>query len=62
MEYLVVDKPRPIVLFEIAKGIVTGSTPDVGEQRRAHGARAADAGGQRGALIIAQVLVPGGAH
>jgi len=33
VEYLVVDKPRPIVLFEIAKGIVTGSTPDVGEQR-----------------------------
>jgi general stress protein 26 len=34
VEYLVVDKPRPIVLFEVAKGIVTGSTPDVGEQRR----------------------------
>jgi len=33
VEYLVVDKPRPIVLFEVAKGIVTGSTPDVGEQR-----------------------------
>src|SRR4051812_23092529 len=26
VEYLVVDKPRPIVLFEVAKGIVTGST------------------------------------
>src|SRR6188472_4445826 len=33
VEYLVVDKPRPVVLFEVAKGIVTGSTPDVGEQR-----------------------------
>ena len=33
VEYLVVNKPRPIVLFEVAKGIVTGSTPDVGEQR-----------------------------
>jgi general stress protein 26 len=33
VEYLKVDKPRPIVLFEVAKGMVTGSTPDVGEQR-----------------------------
>jgi len=33
VEYLVVNKPRPIVLFEVAKGIITGSTPDVGEQR-----------------------------
>lgn len=33
VEYLVVDKPRPIVLFELAKGIITGSTPDVGQQR-----------------------------
>jgi general stress protein 26 len=33
VEYLVVDKPRPLVLFEVAKGIITGSTPDVGEQR-----------------------------
>jgi general stress protein 26 len=33
VEYLKVDTPRPLVLFEVAKGIVTGSTPDVGEQR-----------------------------
>jgi general stress protein 26 len=33
VEYLVVNKPRPVVLFEVAKGIITGSTPDVGEQR-----------------------------
>ena len=33
VEYLLVDKPRPMVLFEVAKGLVTGSTPDVGEQR-----------------------------
>jgi len=33
VEYLVVGKPRPVVLFEVAKGIVTGSTPDIGEQR-----------------------------
>ena len=33
VEYLVVNKPRPVVLFEVVKGMVTGSTPDVGEQR-----------------------------
>jgi general stress protein 26 len=33
VEYLVVSKPRPVVLFEVVKGMVTGSTPDVGEQR-----------------------------
>jgi general stress protein 26 len=29
--FLEVNKPQPIVLFEIVKGIVTGNTPDVGE-------------------------------
>jgi general stress protein 26 len=33
VEYLKIDAPRPVVLFEVAKGIVTGSRPDVGEQR-----------------------------
>jgi len=33
VEYLKVDKPKPIVLFEVAKGIVTGTPPNVGEQR-----------------------------
>ena len=33
VEYLKVDKPRPVVLFEVAKGMITGSTPDVGSQR-----------------------------
>ena len=33
VEYLKVDKPRPLVLFEVAKGILTGSTPDIGSQR-----------------------------
>jgi general stress protein 26 len=33
VEYLQIDSPRPVVLFEVAKGIVTGSRPDVGEQR-----------------------------
>lgn len=29
--FLEVDKPRPVVLFEVIKGWVTGDTPDVGE-------------------------------
>ncbi len=33
VEYLKVDKPRAVVFFEVAKGIVTGSPPDVGSQR-----------------------------
>ena len=33
VEYLVTTKSRPVVLFEVAKAIVTGSTPKVGEQR-----------------------------
>jgi general stress protein 26 len=33
VEYMVVNKPRPVVLFEVAKALVTGSTPDVGEER-----------------------------
>ena len=33
VEYLVTTKPRPVVLFEVAKGILTGSRPEVGEQR-----------------------------
>ena len=33
VEYLVTTKSRPVVLFEVAKALVTGSTPKVGEQR-----------------------------
>lgn len=33
VEYLVSTKPRPVVLFEVAKAMVTGSTPKTGEQR-----------------------------
>ena len=33
VEYLVVNKPRPVVLFEVVKAIVTGNTPDLGDQR-----------------------------
>jgi len=29
--YLEVDKPRPVVLYEMAKGWLTGTMPDIGE-------------------------------
>jgi hypothetical protein len=32
--FLEVNKPQPIVLFEVVKGWVTGSTPEIGELRR----------------------------
>jgi len=32
--YLKLDKPQPIVLFELVKGFVTGDQPDIGEVRR----------------------------
>jgi general stress protein 26 len=31
--YLKVDKPKPLVLFEVAKGMVTGTPPKLGEER-----------------------------
>ena len=30
-QFMTVDKPRPVVLFEYLKGLVTGERPDVGE-------------------------------
>ena len=33
VEYLVTTKPKPVVLFEVAKAMVTGNPPKVGEQR-----------------------------
>ena len=33
VEYLITTKPRPIVLFAVAKALVTGTPPKVGEQR-----------------------------
>ena len=30
-EFLEVDKPRPVVLYELAKGWLTGSEPDIGK-------------------------------
>jgi general stress protein 26 len=38
VEYLVTTKPKPVVLFEVAKAMVTGSPPDVGEERQVSGA------------------------
>jgi general stress protein 26 len=35
--YLKLDKPRPVVLFEVLKGIATGTPPDVGEVRQVSG-------------------------
>lgn len=35
--YLKVDKPKPVVLFEVAKGMVTGTPPKVGSQRELTG-------------------------
>jgi general stress protein 26 len=32
--FLEVDEPQPVVLYEVAKGWLTGSTPDVGEMHR----------------------------
>ena len=31
---LEVDKPKPIVVYEIAKGLLTGGTPELGETHR----------------------------
>jgi general stress protein 26 len=31
--YLKQDKPRPMILFEVVKGIVTGKAPSLGEER-----------------------------
>ena len=32
--FLKVDKPKPIVFYEVVKGMVTGSTPDIGEVKK----------------------------
>jgi general stress protein 26 len=36
--YLKVNKPQPVVLFEVAKGIITGTPPEVGVEREVSGA------------------------
>jgi general stress protein 26 len=35
--YLEVNKPQPVVLFEVMKGMLTGKAPDVGEVKRVEG-------------------------
>ena len=32
--FLEVNKPKPVVLYEVAKGWLTGSDPDIGEMHR----------------------------
>jgi general stress protein 26 len=32
--FLEMDKPQPVVLFELVKGFVTGEEPDIGEMHR----------------------------
>jgi general stress protein 26 len=32
--YMKNDKPRPLILFEVVKAMLTGSTPNVGEEKR----------------------------
>ena len=33
VEYLIATKPRPVVLFEVVKALITGTPPNVGAQR-----------------------------
>jgi general stress protein 26 len=35
--FMTVDKPQPVVLFEIVKGMVTGGSPDIGEMHEVSG-------------------------
>ena len=35
--FLDVDKPQPVVLFELAKGMITGDKPDLGKMHRVQG-------------------------
>ena len=37
--FLSVDKPQPVVLFELLKGMITGKKPDIGKEREVSGAR-----------------------
>jgi general stress protein 26 len=37
VSYMKVNKPQPLVLFEVAKGMVTGTPPNVGAERQLSG-------------------------
>jgi len=39
--FLEVNKPQPVVLFEVVKGMITGKMPDVGRMHRVQGGRSA---------------------
>lgn len=41
-EYLAIHKPRPVVLFEVMKGMVTGKRPDIGDQQTVSGGELLD--------------------
>ena len=34
---MTVEKPQPVVLFEIVKGMATGDAPDIGEMHEVSG-------------------------
>ena len=36
--FLKIDKPKPVVLFEVARGMATGKTPNIGEVKNVSGA------------------------
>ena len=40
--FMTSDKPQPVVLFEVVKGIVTGKAPDIGTVRTVEGRRLQD--------------------
>ena len=44
--YLKVDKPQPVVLFEVVKGMVTGTPPNVGHEGHVSGGEIAREGGK----------------
>lgn len=37
VSYMKVNKPQPVVLFEVAKGMVTGTAPKIGDERQLSG-------------------------
>ncbi|MDQ6736421.1 MAG: pyridoxamine 5'-phosphate oxidase family protein [Gemmatimonadota bacterium] len=41
-EYLVVNEPRPVVLFKVLKGMVTGNMTDIGTERHVSGGELLD--------------------
>jgi general stress protein 26 len=48
VSYLKVDKPKPLVLFELVKGMVTGTPPSIGKERELTGGDVHAMGGRQG--------------